>query len=190
MKMKLDKYWSILVKLHCVHVVEGDPPGGAKSWDDVDAGRMLDNRIVSLSWYRENGRPKSGVIAIARLIAALPNLVRAVDMMRESIGWEDWDKPDTDDQSYTVCRKDLARLFDTLDAARIPLGDDSDASEPVVELWGSYGDQGWERIDECKVSDKAVMLSEYMLAFGGDWSFRWREGTHNPEAFNTWEEVL
>ena len=103
-------------RAHVIHILHGEPPPpehewqqGRRRWDSATNTDILDHRVVSLCWYREDGLPLEEQEANATLIAAAPDLLAALDEiagMVESM----YATPDAmDDPFWQVARAAIAK---------------------------------------------------------------------------------
>ena len=80
--------WQINKKLNAIHILKGEPPctqwewqKGRRNWDVATNDDFLDGCVTTLTWHRPKGISQREQEANARLIAAAPDLLAALEQI-------------------------------------------------------------------------------------------------------------
>ena len=106
--------WQINKKLNAIHILKGEPPSpewewqkGRRDWDVATNADFLDGCVTTLTWHRPEGLSQQEQEANARLIAAAPDLLKALEQILDLFEWSE--SGGEHEAAYDSARKAIAK---------------------------------------------------------------------------------
>ena len=88
--------WQINKKLNAIHILKGEPPSpewewqkGRRDWDVATNADFLDGCVTTLTWHRPEGLSQQEQESNARLIAAAPEMLTALEEVLDLFEWSE-----------------------------------------------------------------------------------------------------
>ena len=106
--------WQINKKLNAIHIMKGEPPcpkwewqKGRRDWDSATNADFLNKCVTTLTWYRPKGLSQQEQEANARLIAAAPDLLTALEEILDLFEWDE--SGGAHEAAYDSARRAIAK---------------------------------------------------------------------------------